>query len=1127
MHRTILLSWLLILLSNGLWGQIDTVHLNTYLWEYPLQDSLVPDQDLVDELIREMDQIVASGDLFFRPISNDFSDQIWDHYYLYLEPGRVLQTVAMAYPYVSHTVQDTLRNMVAQLLSNTVHRPWAPNPLPLNQGKQRTTYTSATLWGSGSSFGLYRPTIQNVYSVWLYAYRTGDTLTVQPHYNALKSFYNNKVGGNHDKGRVYGTMNAHVGMARLARMFQDEPQVTIARNNLNNALNFGLQIDAVDTLARYGTQGWNGAYASAYDNRNIHWVNLNYIFLDLSPEIARYLLQYLPAQTTARHLQYLNRFPLWWLRQAPYFNRWTGDEGIGIPSNTFGINMPLERWVMQRDFHTLSTYMLSAPTGIADSYWIEALVLAIESKGHDVWVDVRNTPFVTNLQLPIYQMVAHAFPSNSGTITGTGTYTHGDTVVLEAFAQPGYSFVRWTENGAEVSTHAIYTFTANSHRTLQAHFSNNLLFCNNLTLFLDTTGVTTTTASAALQNPPPNLFSVSMSQTTFDCSHSGLNHVTLLVTDANYNTSTCTIFIDVRDTLPPVVAINPATLQLDSNGIQTLIAGMVGGSSFDNCGIASYALDQNHFGCADLGKTVVTLTITDLFGNQASASTNITVVDDIAPTIACPNLTVPLVVNSGCHFLVSGSSLDATGWDNCSYSITHNHLHSSDVTLAGALFPIGITTIVWTIADASGNSASCISEVLVEGFSINGGINYYNSWLTPMANIDITLTQGSVMYTTTTDLTGSYYFSNTCPGTYTVGLTTTIPPGGINATDAGQINAWGTASVKAPIERIRFMAGDVTNDGHLLSNDAGRVLMYFVTAGNPPFSGNNWKLWSQGQLINSNSQIVSPLTITVNSNHFENFYAMATGDFNRSFIPGISKSGANVQLNYLNALQRDADDLVLLPIIAGQDMEVAALSLILKYPFDKVEIKDVLSGSQNMVLQYTVNNETLRIGWHDQDPIYWIKNDTLLFIMVQTSANLTDGDQIVFSLVQDPQVELANGNHQIIDGAKLLMNTIGTPISTSSMPNSEQGLLLKSTPNPFRHSTEFSYTIPYDGLVVLAVYDLLGRKIAEPVNQTQIPGSYSILIDNLNLSPGVYTVILRLIDTEMPMIQTIKIVNMR
>lgn len=403
MSRIIILTiafWVSFQLATG---QVSTEHLNAYLWEYPLQQGLALDPQLKEELVAEIEKIIESGDLFFRPLPNDFGDQPDDSYFLYREPGRILQTIAIAYPYLESAMQTTLRTMIQQLFANTVHRPWAIVPgqpwvhylLPVDAGKQRKSFAPANIWGD-PNHGRYRPTIQNIYNVWLYAYRTGDTASVQPYYNAIKTFYDNKIGGN-DAGRFYGTMNAHIGMARLAQIFNDPDQVAAATTNLTNALNFGLQMNLVDTLARNGTAGWNGPYAFAYDSRAINWVNRNYIFHNISPEIGRYLKDYLQSQTEVRHQYMLNRFPLWWLREAPYFVRWTGDEGIGIPGNVFGTNVPLERWFRNVSAEILASYMISSPSGVADSYWIEALVMAIEANATDVWVDVRNTSFSTDI----------------------------------------------------------------------------------------------------------------------------------------------------------------------------------------------------------------------------------------------------------------------------------------------------------------------------------------------------------------------------------------------------------------------------------------------------------------------------------------------------------------------------------------------------------------------------------------------------------------------------------------------------------------------------------------------------------------------------------------------------------
>jgi hypothetical protein len=62
--------------------------------------------------------------------------------------------------------------------------------------------------------------------------------------------------------------------------------------------------------------------------------------------------------------------------------------------------------------------------------------------------------------------------NNGGTVSGDGTFEEGETVTLTATPNPDYVFVKWTENGTEVSTDNPYTFVANGDRTIVAEFES-------------------------------------------------------------------------------------------------------------------------------------------------------------------------------------------------------------------------------------------------------------------------------------------------------------------------------------------------------------------------------------------------------------------------------------------------------------------------------------------------------------------------------------------------------------------------------------------------------------------------------------------------------------------------------
>ena len=80
----------------------------------------------------------------------------------------------------------------------------------------------------------------------------------------------------------------------------------------------------------------------------------------------------------------------------------------------------------------------------------------------------------SNYQEPndcIYEITATVNLEEAGTINGAGSYQKGQTCTLVAMPNEGRTFVRWMENGQEVSTEATYSFTVMGPRNLMACFS--------------------------------------------------------------------------------------------------------------------------------------------------------------------------------------------------------------------------------------------------------------------------------------------------------------------------------------------------------------------------------------------------------------------------------------------------------------------------------------------------------------------------------------------------------------------------------------------------------------------------------------------------------------------------------
>jgi PKD repeat protein len=69
--------------------------------------------------------------------------------------------------------------------------------------------------------------------------------------------------------------------------------------------------------------------------------------------------------------------------------------------------------------------------------------------------------------------------------------------------------------------------------------------------------------------------------------------------------------------------------------------------------------------------------------------------------------------------------------------------------------------------------------------------------------------------------------------------------------------------------------------------------------------------------------------------------------------------------------------------------------------------------------------------------------------------------------------------------------------------------LKQNYPNPFNPSTSIQYSIAESSPVTLEVFNMLGQKVAQLVNTTQVAGNYSVQFDAAGLSSGVYLYQLR------------------
>ena len=115
------------------------------------------------------------------------------------------------------------------------------------------------------------------------------------------------------------------------------------------------------------------------------------------------------------------------------------------------------------------TVTATANTGYTFTNWIENGNVVSNNANYTFTVE-GNRNLVANFTAITYTITVSANPSNSGTTSGGGTYTHGQSCTVIATSADGYTFMNWTENGSVVSTDANYSFIVTNNRSLVANF---------------------------------------------------------------------------------------------------------------------------------------------------------------------------------------------------------------------------------------------------------------------------------------------------------------------------------------------------------------------------------------------------------------------------------------------------------------------------------------------------------------------------------------------------------------------------------------------------------------------------------------------------------------------------------
>ena len=256
-------------------------------------------------------------------------------------------------------------------------------------------------------------------------------------------------------------------------------------------------------------------------------------------------------------------------------------------------------------------------------------------------------------------------------------------------------------------------FRFDNFKILEIKSSPPVAICKNTTLSLNSSGALTV-LPADIDNGSSDdigITSKSVSPNTFNCTQANtIQSITLTVTDADGQTSTCTSNVTIKDVTPPVTpTLTDVTAQCSATPIAP--------TTIDICKGTITGTTSTTFPITAQGTTVVTWSFDDGNGQIVTANQNVIIDDTVAPI-------TPTLTNITGQCAVTPTAPTTT--DACAGTITGT---------TATVFPIttpGTTMITWNFNDGNGQSINVNQNVTITLTTWNG-----SSWSNSAPTISI------------------------------------------------------------------------------------------------------------------------------------------------------------------------------------------------------------------------------------------------------------------------------------------------------------------------------------------------------------------------------------------------------
>jgi hypothetical protein len=292
------------------------------------------------------------------------------------DSGELVLTLAMAYPYLDATLQNRVKQYVANVIA--LYPPWEA----MSWGGDWMTRSAAREWYPVPND--IRQNLNNwpppdasplsLYALWLWAKQTGDWAVIQNNWNALTALYNAR----RHNPPYYADFAGLIGYTRMARqLFGSTSSIyTQALSHTVSVLEAGRVITPYIEYAKSIEQYWTPRDNQAEWARFQGWYLP--VFFGLTPEIGLYLREQTNGVAAAHVLSRETGDGLrWWYLTRAGIHAEEGESSFVMP--TAGWSHFLAHAYILGDTRNTLRRWLDRPWGRGDLYSIQKLVATIHA----------------------------------------------------------------------------------------------------------------------------------------------------------------------------------------------------------------------------------------------------------------------------------------------------------------------------------------------------------------------------------------------------------------------------------------------------------------------------------------------------------------------------------------------------------------------------------------------------------------------------------------------------------------------------------------------------------------------------------------------------------------------------